>query len=123
MSFGRELTEHEIAEQQQSNISNLDEDDQQTQAHQTPENTMIVGNENETIRTPENTVIVENGNEISGTPDSQMLSARITQMLNSVHKKPVLYFLVVQKLPVIHIDFRRYLSNSRILGVTNQVSI
>ncbi|EJW83262.1 hypothetical protein WUBG_05827, partial [Wuchereria bancrofti] len=86
MSFSGKPANRDICEQQQLCINISDKDDKDKNGQLTP-----------THRTHADTAKIENGNRITVTPDTLSIGSRIMQILNSVHKKPVLYFVVIQK--------------------------
>uniref|UniRef100_A0A158Q883 non-specific serine/threonine protein kinase n=1 Tax=Elaeophora elaphi TaxID=1147741 RepID=A0A158Q883_9BILA len=77
MSFSNELIEHKAIQHQHPNINNSDEDDQQVERHPIHEDAAKM----------------ENEDRMKQVPDSPILCPRIMEIINSVHKKPVLYFL------------------------------
>lgn len=78
MSFNQKLTDVQTSQQQQLNISIPVKDEQEMPMHRIYEDAAKIENEDKHKRTPDNSII----------------GTRIVQILNSVHKKPVMQFLV-----------------------------
>ncbi|VDO34848.1 unnamed protein product [Onchocerca flexuosa] len=78
MSLNGKLIDVQTSQQQQLSISIPVKNEQEMPMHQIHEDTAKIENEDKNKRTPDNSTI----------------GTRIVQILNSVHKKPVMHFLV-----------------------------